>query len=119
MNRSFRGAIVAAAVAGAVGGVLLFKSFRRPCGGLLRRYVVAYDASKSCRADADCVLDRLPPRGPGICDRARAAVSDRSRMEAVERAWAEASCPAPGEPCPPAAGAACQGGRCVTVVRQP
>jgi hypothetical protein len=110
-------AVVAAVLAGAAGGLLLFGSFRDPCGALLRRYAAAYDAAKPCRDDAECVLDPLAPRGPGVCDRARSARADRSRLEAVERAWAERGCPAPGESCPPADGARCRQGRCVSALK--
>jgi hypothetical protein len=108
--------VVAAVVSGALGGFLLFRTQRDPCGALLRRYVATYEGLKPCRNDAECVLDPLPPRGPGVCDRARARAAGRAGLPEVERAWEEASCPAPGVPCPPSAGAACQKGRCVTLL---
>ena len=119
MHPAARHVLLASALAGAVGALLLFfGTFRDTCGGLLRRYVATYDAAKApCRDDADCVLDLLPPAGPGVCDRARAASSSRGALEAVERRWVERGCPAPGAPCPPVAGARCQQGRCVTALR--
>ncbi len=111
--------LAAALVAGAAGGLLLFfGTFRDPCGALLRRCVATYESKKACHADAECVLDPLPARGPGLCDRTRAASSDRTGLAEIERAWAAAGCPAPGERCPLAAGARCQSGRCVTLVQR-
>jgi hypothetical protein len=119
MHPAARPVLFASALAGAIGALLLFfVTFRDPCGGLLRRYVATYDVAKApCRADADCVLDPLPPGGPGVCDRARAGSLPRGGLEAVERRWVERGCPAPGAPCPPIAGARCQAGRCVTALR--
>jgi len=111
-----RYAVLAAAAGGALGGFLLFRTQHDPCGALLRRYAAAYEALKPCRDDAECVLDPLPARGPGVCDRARAASPGRAGLQDVERAWEGASCPPPGAPCPPSAGAACRGGRCVTLL---
>jgi hypothetical protein len=114
-QRAVRGLLAAVFVAGTAGAVLLFLSLRDPCTALLRRYAAVYDAAKTCRLDADCVLDPLPPGGPGVCDRARAAGSDRAPFEEVERAWTGAACPVPGRECPPIEGARCQAGRCVTL----
>lgn len=118
MHRAARYLLVGSALAGVLGALLLFSTFRDPCGGLLRRYVATYDVAKaSCQADADCVLDPLPQGGPGLCDRARAASSSRAPLEAVEARWMARGCPAPGAACPPIAGARCQKGRCVTALR--
>jgi hypothetical protein len=114
MGPRARYVLLAFVLAGLAGALLLLRSFRTPCGGLLRRYTAAYDAVKPCRADADCVLDPMAARGPGLCDRARAASSDRSALAEIERSWVAASCPEPGEACPPSAGTRCQAGRCVT-----
>ncbi|HEX8908473.1 MAG TPA: hypothetical protein VF805_04690 [Anaeromyxobacteraceae bacterium] len=118
MHPAARYVLLAAALAGGLGGFLLFSTFRDPCGGLLRRYVATYDAAKApCREDADCVLDPLPAGGPGLCDRARATSSARQGLEDLERRWVERGCPAPGAACPPAAAARCQKGRCATALR--
>jgi hypothetical protein len=117
MAYAFRGAVLAAVVAGAVGGFLLFRSFKDPCAGLLRRYVAAYDAAKACTADAECVIDPMPPRGPGLCDRARSTTRGREQLQSIEASWTDAACPAPGEPCPPAVAARCEKGRCLTALR--
>lgn len=115
MTAVHRTAILLAVLLGAAGALVLFRTQRDPCGALLRRYGVAYEARRACRADADCVVDPLPPAGPGVCDRARAAASDRVELDEVERAWAAAGCPAPGAPCPPDAGARCVNARCATL----
>jgi hypothetical protein len=118
MHPAARHVVLAFVLLGAAGALLLFNTFRDPCGGLLRRYVATYDAAKApCRDDADCVLDPLPLGGPGVCDRSRTASRSREGLDAVERRWLEQSCPAPGAPCPPIAGARCQEGRCVTALR--
>jgi hypothetical protein len=105
---------VLAGIAGAVG---LLLAFRTPCGGLLRRYTVAYADARACQRDADCVVDPMPPSGPGLCDRARAAAADRGPLAELERAWAEAACPAPGVACAPVTGVRCERGRCASVLR--
>jgi hypothetical protein len=109
--------LVAFVLAGMAGAVALLLAFRTPCGGLLRRYTAAYAEARACRQDVDCVVDPMPPAGPGLCDRARAAAADRGPLAELERAWAEASCPAPGSACAPVAGARCEQGRCASVVR--
>ncbi len=117
LPRVARWLVLASALAGGAGGFFLFRSFKDPCGGLLRRYAAAYDAAKPCRADVDCVVDPMPPRGPGLCDRARAAAGGRERLGEIEVEWARAGCPAPGTPCPLAMGPRCERGRCVTALR--
>ncbi len=117
MTQRLRWILLAFMIAGAVGAVLLFSTFKHPCGGLLRMYAVAYDRAKGCTADADCIVDPFPTLGPGLCDRTRARSSSHDEMERVERAWAEASCPAPGEPCPAVAGVRCARGRCESALR--
>ncbi len=112
-----RWAVVGVALLGAMAALLLLGTMRDPCAGILRRYVVTYDAVKSpCSDDLDCMLDPLPARGPGVCDRSRRASSDRGGLELLEARWREKGCPAPGGACPPIAGAVCQKGRCVTVL---
>ena len=118
MGTPQRVVLTAALVAGAVGGILLFRSLRDPCGALLRRADAIYESKKACNADSECILDPLPARGPGLCDRARAASSGRIGLSELERVWAAAGCPAPGEPCPPIAGVRCEKGRCATLVQR-
>jgi hypothetical protein len=118
-QRAVRLVLLAVFLAGSAGAILLFQSLRDPCTALLRRYAAVYDAAKACGSDADCVMDALPPAGPGVCDRAREAASARAPFEEVERAWLRASCPAPGTQCPPIGGTRCQAGRCVTLLADP
>ena len=111
-----RWAVVAFALLGAMGALLLLGTMRDPCAGILRRYVVTYDAAKwPCSIDPDCLLDPLPAHGPGVCDRSRRASSDRGGLDLLEASWRDQGCPAPGGACPPIAGARCEKGRCVTV----
>jgi hypothetical protein len=109
--------IVAFVLAGLAGASGLLLAFRTPCGGLLRRYTAAYAGARTCQLDADCVLDPMPPAGPGLCDRARAASADRAPLADLERAWAEAACPAPASACAAVVGVRCEQGRCASLLR--
>ncbi|HET9599805.1 MAG TPA: hypothetical protein VFP65_29795, partial [Anaeromyxobacteraceae bacterium] len=81
--------VVGFVLAGMAGAVALVLAFRTPCGGLLRRYTAAYAEARRCERDADCVVDPMPPAGPGLCDRARAAAADLD-LPAVEVRTADA-----------------------------
>jgi len=123
--RLARWLVLLAVVAGAAAGALLSVGKRhgdrpygdRLCEELLREWLDAWAASRTCAADADCLVDDRPDLA--LCERVRSRTAPIAPLDAVERRWREAGCRMPEVRCPAISGAACRQGRCAALAASP